>query len=147
MNFSTGLCHLIHEYDLIMTSNVGMMSISFYVMMGGGGGGSPKSPRVAERKQNPVWVGLMVNVCQFWRRKKHLCSSRCWGNYCWLRNWGLPFGHLVNNTASCFKTLKGDRVSFLFFIMRKDKPSQIRRVHYVDFFTGVISGNCVYFDI
>ena len=113
----------------------------------GGGRGPPKTPRVAERKQNPVWVWLMVNVCQFSRRKKHLCSSRCWGNYCWLRNWEMAFGRSVNNTASCFKTLKGDRVSFLFFIMRKDKPSQIRRVHYVDFFTGVISSNCVYFDI
>ena len=52
MNFSTGLCHLIHEYDLIMTSNVGMMSISFYVMMGGGGGGS-KYPPGGRKKKKP----------------------------------------------------------------------------------------------
>ena len=52
MNFSTGLCHLIHEYDLIMTSNVGMMSISFYVMMRGGGGGS-KDPLGGRTKTKP----------------------------------------------------------------------------------------------
>ena len=51
MNFSTGLCHLIHEYDLIMTSNVGMMSISFYVMMGGGGGS--KDPPGGRKKTKP----------------------------------------------------------------------------------------------
>ena len=68
MNFATGLCHLIHEYDLIMTSNYVIVSIRLcqvipryrnneYIILcndGGGGGGPPKTPRVAERKQNPV---------------------------------------------------------------------------------------------
>lgn len=53
MNFSTSLCHLIHEYDLIMTSNVGMMSISFYVMMGGGGEGASKDPPGGRKKTKP----------------------------------------------------------------------------------------------
>ena len=68
MNFATGLCHLIHEYDLIMTSNYVIVSIRLcqviprcwndeYIILcndGGGGGGATKDPRVAERKQNPV---------------------------------------------------------------------------------------------
>lgn len=128
MNFATGLCHLIHEYDLIMTSNYVIVSIRLcqviprcwndeYIILcnEGGGGTPPKTSRVAERKQNPVWIGLMFTVCQYWRREKHLCASWCCANCCWLRNWGLPFGRSVNNSASCFQTLKADCFSFLFF--------------------------------
>lgn len=66
MNFATGLCHLIHEYDLIMTSNYVIVSIRLcqviprcwndeYIILcnDGGGGGGSKDPPGGRKKTKP----------------------------------------------------------------------------------------------